>query len=414
VSACIACVGGLPHNYHHDQHHQTHNKPPSTDSFTQFIQLEGSTKTTDSPTRISGRLKLSGIQYDSSCTCSTDKSEIYSPVKNTFSPCLVPNLYRIRIEDHNHEAAVDPAIFKQILGKPADVKIVELSSTSFSCIDDRSYTPIVGAPGGEFGEFLVALNEYEKVRAKNLTAEETKNLLVGWLNWNSNEKNDYQFYFHSDEKSINTLNSKLTSGQVPDMTSPRGADQAALLEQLIKPANQGCSFTRSVLMNPDKFGFRLDLVQYLIQAFFNILWDKTAKGIDQEPLSAKINFVISPTPTAPTTTVGSTAPKTEQRAWVNVRASQHCDEDNQAPAIPSIRQLLPPDAVYGDVVSVFVNHPRSAGFLRQRLAKYLVSRVPALSIEQLTTLIHRRAELVMETAADLVAYNVPYYTVSVE
>jgi len=65
-------------------------------------------------------------------------------------------------------------------------------------------------------------------------------------------------------------------------------------------------------------------------------------------------------------------------------------------------------------LSVFVNHPRSASFLRKKIAKYLVSRQPALSFDNLVTLLNRRSEVVMEICAALFGDNVPFYTVTVE
>jgi hypothetical protein len=152
-----------------------------------------------------------------------------------------------------------------------------------------------------------------------------------------------------------------------------------------------------VLDNPARFYMRKELLPYLIQSFFRILWDKTAVATDGSLLHSKLNFV---------TLQGE--PK--ERAWVNFRASPACEHEHHTPLFrpfPLTTQRLSSTAL----APVFVNHPIAVNVMRRRLAKFFALFNPALSEREFIDKLSHRGNTYMEIAAEVVGSEVPYYTV---
>ena len=84
-------------------------------------------------------------------------------------------------------------------------KFVPIEKETFYCKDSRGDSENFGAPGGDFGEFLLALDCYEKVSGKrgNLSAESVDEIFEKWLNERCSKERP--FYLHSDRPALNRL-----------------------------------------------------------------------------------------------------------------------------------------------------------------------------------------------------------------
>jgi len=145
---------------------------------------------------------------------------------------------------------------------------------------------------------------------------------------------------------------------------------------------------------------RTELLPALIQSYFKILWNKKTLASDGTPLYRKLNFVVL-------------QGEPQEKAWINFRASKSCEHAHHAPLFRPF-PLTSQRAGLGPLEPVFVNHPYAVQTLRTRLAKFFSLFNPMLSGKEFLTRLNHRASAYMESAAEVVGSEVPYYTVTME
>jgi len=381
------------------KHHAKHpaKKETETNSYTHFLELDTLGEEqgrTDSDlgdlTRVRGQIHAeSGDLFNSDCACTTAEE-----VKQAESQCFPPSRMRVRQEAINNMRGLTKEEIHALIGKPSEVELVDIRDSSFSGIDGRDHVHSLGTPGGDFGEFLMALNEYEKATGKGLLQEETTALLHSWLNFEN--RNDEPMYLLSDEAAIYHLQQHLhTNGATGlvvglDIENPKPELRKEILNDLAKSANHGCYFVKAVLDNPEAYYLRPELAHDLLKAYFETLWDKEAKANDGTPLYKKLNFVV-------------VEGEPEEKAWINLRGNSHCESEFIAPVI----------APKGDS-KVYINHPHAAEVARAKLAHFFARHSADIGFTELFNHINHRGSKNMQILAETLASSLPYYTITIE
>jgi len=287
-----------------------------------------------------------------------------------------------------------------LLGAPNDLAMLNVDTASFYCCDGRTSHVGLATPGGDFGELINALNEYESLSNHSLAADETGRMLVSWLNW---PERNTTLYFHTDDAAVKNLkdnlhNSDGVTNQLIslDMFNPPADYRAAILSDLGKPQNHGCSIIRAMLDSPNEFSIRRStLIPDLLAAYFTILWDKITTATDGTLLYKKLYFEILES---------FAADQPAEKAWLNFHANTHCKAAHRAPGFRGRTKTG----------AVFVNHPDAVGVMRCALARFFSQRSPDLSYDTILQALERRGRRNMILAAKKLGSKTPYYDVTVE
>lgn len=172
------------------------------------------------------------------------------------------------------------------VGDPSQVRWARLAmlltNGRRSCVDGRDEQGVIGTPGGDAGEFLLALASVERITGTPLDALTVEELLRQELEVFG------RFYMHTDtsawEKLVASMagDRRLSNGPLPALNDEAGwhtllahpAPEArpALLEHLLEPAHLGCGHLKLMLTRPQDYGVRPELVRSFLRAYHDLRW----------------------------------------------------------------------------------------------------------------------------------------------
>jgi rhodanese-related sulfurtransferase len=283
------------------------------------------------------------------------------------------------------------------IGDPFSVRWMKLASLMLfgcqSCVDGRDETGIIGTPGGDAGEFLLALSALEGLTGEPLTDAQLRALIARRVDTFGH------FYMHTDISAANTLIKSMRADRRMDAAlegvfetmewrrfyaSPPEAVRPVVLEHALDPAHIGCGHVRLMMQHASDYGVRRELTDAFLRSFMSLRWD----GIDE--------LALKPLPGGH-----------EEGAVVNVLI-----EGGVAPwaSIP----LVSP-ACGG--TQMFVNHPQVSDFLREQLASFLCAQddvitVPEGGADALCLAMCERAQSQLMTTLGHLASGLPIYNVT--
>jgi rhodanese-related sulfurtransferase len=171
------------------------------------------------------------------------------------------------------------------VGDPGAVRWVKLAAFLLhgkrSCVDGRDDHGVIGTPGGDLGELLLALSCVEDLRGEPLGDAEVCEVLVAHVDTFG------RFYLHSD---MHAMNRVIVEGFRTDpriaphithvfeplewrqwLASPPEALRPALVDHLVKAENLGCGHLKFACSSPE-YGVRPGLAAALLRAFFELRW----------------------------------------------------------------------------------------------------------------------------------------------
>jgi rhodanese-related sulfurtransferase len=235
------------------------------------------------------------------------------------------------------------------VGDPRSVRWIKLASLvtheRFSCVDGRDERSVIGTPGGDAGEFLLALAAWEQTMGRRLDEPTVRNALLASLDHLG------AFYMHTDGHAFDALIERVRSDSrlqtmVARITEPeewgrffiRPPEEAwdALEEHMTDPAHVGCGHMRLMLEHSDDYGIRRELVVFFLGAFCRLMWAG-----------------------APELTLTLLPGGHKEGAVVNVRMEEEIFGLSRIP-------LLSPACSAGQM---FVNHPGVSSYLRQAVVE---------------------------------------------
>jgi rhodanese-related sulfurtransferase len=224
------------------------------------------------------------------------------------------------------------------------VKLATLGTyTSLSCIDGRDERGLIGAPGGDAGEFLLSLAAVEAVTGTAFDEDAVSQALLARVDTFGG------FLMHTDAHAFDRLVAALrgdrriggaAGGSVAEsfefLRRPPRDLRDPLLEHLVDPAHVGCGHVRLMLQRPDAYGIRRDLITAFFRSFFRLWWAGSPE-LDLTILSGEH----------------------AEAAVVNVRL------DDELWGLSRIPLVSPTCAG----IQMFVNHPDVARYLRRGIVQ---------------------------------------------
>jgi len=293
---------------------------------------------------------------------------------------------------------------------PEEVQLhLELPSISFvdpefhlwSCIDGRSSEGILGTPGGDSGEFLLALSVFQQLtkRTTSWTASNSNNnsnetdcdeqeILAIFRDFMDTISPSRQFYMHSDVHALESVAEEvqdfLPEFNITDVPLPF---QQEVLNLLVLPNNIGCGHLRNVLLYPELYQVPRNMTCAFIKAFYDYMWnhENWTKLALHFPDYAILNGNHS------------------ERAVVNIVATSSDGNSNCS----SLAPLIVPRNQMG---SIFVNHPTYIGAFRDVLASFFVKRNNNISFSEMRMLMDSLGILQLNYTCNLLASGLPIYT----
>lgn len=272
---------------------------------------------------LQGSLQLGDAFFDVTCNCGSNWT-VAKPAAATTrtgstlsTSCPTPRSYKVQqlsrdiIDDDSDDSIsssaaddTDPFNSTQVISflpLPSRLKFENVSLVALSGIDGRATEPVLGTPGGDLAEFVLALQIFEEQLLKlhqrkklvynstglttsnggNLTAKAVLQLFKSYLTKSGPRK-----FFHSTSlDAIHHLQREL--GHAINLDDPTSKDAARLLGEkcsaarrasqhycgLMNPAAIGDRHLRLMYENPGQYLVRPQLIQHAISAFFTTLWD---------------------------------------------------------------------------------------------------------------------------------------------
>jgi len=197
-----------------------------------------------------------------------------------------------------------------------------LDATAESCVDGRGHDGIVGTPGGNAGEFILALTVVEKAGRQELDLDKVDEILKRYL-----EKTG-KFYFHTDDHHPDPR-----SGITENTTE---SEKEKLLETLVKAESIGCGHIGLMTKNPQEYGVRPELLKAVMKSIYKTLWEKPET----------MEFVVL-------------EGGHKEGAIVNILVDGEVNDDTKIPTV----------APSHDDIQIFVNHPQAVKYLRDKIAE---------------------------------------------
>lgn len=195
-------------------------------------------------------------------------------------------LERAAMGEEEAPGPLTPERIQRHVGDPSQVRWVRLAALLVngkrSCVDGRDEQGVIGTPGGDLGELVLALSAVESVTGRELEDAAVPQLLLAELDTFG------RFYMHTDTsawaaflKSVR-VDTRLAKS-VPEVEDDAGWHaffrkpppglRPVLLEHLLEPDNMGCGHLKLMLKNRDEYGVRPGLLRGLVGAFYVLLWE---------------------------------------------------------------------------------------------------------------------------------------------
>ena len=110
--------------------------------------------------KIQGKMQINGIDYNAICDCNpiTPTNSI-KPAEFEGGPKCDPSKLTIHSEKVGQGASHDD--IRHLIGNIEELNYVKVPTFSFKCLDGRNRDAVLATPGGDSGEFIMALIVYE-------------------------------------------------------------------------------------------------------------------------------------------------------------------------------------------------------------------------------------------------------------
>lgn len=161
-------------------------------------------------------------------------------------------------------------------------EFAEVKEQPFYCLDDRVDKPGLATPGGDLGEFVLALQTYQ-----DLTSERqvTQHMVDVWLQkYVKSFPEGRQLVHCTDDRALRHLQDQLQD-ETLDLHAPPAHAQTALLAALVEVPNLGDAHFRLMLKEPENYHVQASLVQMALRSFYTLLWDS------QNPLHSRVELL---------------------------------------------------------------------------------------------------------------------------
>merc|ERR1712178_89230 len=99
-----------------------------------------------------------------------------TPVNPTCPGVLILGVYK-----KNDVAGVSNKVVEDKIGVPSKLNWAYVAKSSFVCSDGRWNQPALYTPGGDLGEFILAVSSYEKMTQTKMTFAQVRDLMQKFI-----------------------------------------------------------------------------------------------------------------------------------------------------------------------------------------------------------------------------------------
>eukprot|EP00708_Paratrimastix_pyriformis_P002916 GAFH01001677.1.p2 GENE.GAFH01001677.1~~GAFH01001677.1.p2 ORF type:complete len:404 (-),score=145.64 GAFH01001677.1:281-1471(-) len=147
-------------------------------------------------------------------------------------------------------------------------KWVNPANYPLSCVDGRNEAPSFGTTGGDFGEYLLAVETYAKYGGDTCQIA-----LDALFNQFVESIQPRKFYWHTDEHVVHSIIHTMNLSDIDLIHPASDVDMEVLSSLLIQPEFVGCGHVANILRNPQLYTIaKVDVVQRVILSFFHHAW----------------------------------------------------------------------------------------------------------------------------------------------
>jgi rhodanese-related sulfurtransferase len=237
------------------------------------------------------------------------------------------------------------------LGDPQSVRWIKLAAVLLhgkrSCVDGRDDSAVIGTPGGDGGEIVLALAALEAQVGRAIEPDAIAALILRAVDALGS------LYCHTDVSASNELilsmrkDARLTEaiGTTYEalewrkwLRSPPADVREIVLEHMLVPGRIGCGHLRLMMQHPESYRVRPGLAADFVRAYLRTRWADTPQ-LDLVPLAGGHR----------------------EGAVINVRVESALHSYSPVPLI---------SPAYGGM-QMFVNHPQVSSYLRRETAALL-------------------------------------------
>ncbi|KAL8435278.1 hypothetical protein Efla_002533 [Eimeria flavescens] len=331
---------------------------------------------------IQGTLKLNGKTYRAVCNCNqgNSKASAVSPIPATAhllswrKSCLCgepvqvfvqlierrcearrnSNPSKVKIhQDKSADGGLSASDVRTVWGQPADATFTTVSETHFACLDDRISAPSLYTPGGDLGEFALALTACGTAPSDAVILQ-MLNAYVASL------PSDRKFYHCTDDEAVEHMESYLGLEGL-DLFSPDPPTQAEVSKALEQPRNVGDVHFRSMMKNPGWYHVEKGVSVAVMKAFFSLLWDA------ENPNQPRMQLDVLP---------GRHGPQ----AFLEIATTEDCEAAGVAPLLRA----------HSKQARALISHMNAVNSRRKELAAFLTKNgFCSLSVEELASRMDR-------------------------
>lgn len=260
-----------------------------------------------------------------------------------------------------------------------------------SCVDGRDDCGIIGTPGGDVGEFVLALSVAEELLNRELTPHEIKSLFKSRLGAFG------RFYMHTDEQCLASIKKAIledpelkqyisdpmslfvnynTGAKIPEQC------REGVLDLLLQPDLVGCGHLRLLMTRSEDYKVRRELVTMVLRCFFHAFWDG----------ATECDFVVL-------------SGLHEECGVANVSVAKEVQSFTRIP-------LIPP-TIQGN--QMFVSHEQITTYLRNQQAHWFISQSDILNFSRTAAvgfsyILNLRADLHSSLTLSALAADLPMFS----
>lgn len=321
--------------------------------------------TSSSSSTFSGQLPIDSSYYKAICTCSTD----LTPTSLNCHPT------KIKLSE---DIPGPPQLYSDLssLLSSHNFSYIKSWGQPLKCLDGRDNQVGISVPGGDIGEFALALLVYQDISGAQLDYELVKSILVEWLQVMDAE----YFYMCTDESAIKHIGKQI--GADFNIGKPRRELVEELLKVVSNVGNIGDSHLRLMIEYPQMYSIKPEVVKHLITAFYEILWNNE-KGLEK---LLKVEVLEG---------------EHTEVAYLEIRDSEECVYEGISPLLPK-------------KIKLFINYIDAVSPRRKQLAEFFAVKIAknhnGITSEKIYKRMNHHGLLFLDITGSFIAKKLPFYT----
>lgn len=153
-------------------------------------------------------VQVGGNPFDASCTCSPDEKSLNQ------SQC---NPQEMSIIIDKNSSTTNRQQVEAFIGPIKNLTWTKITETHFADIDGRNKTPSLTTPGGDMGEFILALHVFQNYfkSPTPMSFIKIENALKGYLKQMVQD----EFYMMTDTEAVDSIKSEINESDI-SITKP--------------------------------------------------------------------------------------------------------------------------------------------------------------------------------------------------